>query len=147
MMATQDHPQVKATNVTSEEAQWIAEHAEGLSDSTKRAKWIHSPDEKADRDGQTLASRSHEVIRHWAEERGGRPATVRGSEHEGHPGVLRIIFAQPGSRADSNLEEISWDDWFRTFDARELVFLFQDPMSDGTQSNFFQLDSPNRENA
>jgi len=131
----------KATNVTPEEAQFISEHDQ-LSDSTKRARWIHSPDEHADRPGQTLATRSPEVIRHWAEKRGGRPATVPGTEHDGRPGVLRIIFSDEGN---DRLQDISWDDWFRSFDERQLVFLFQETKSDGQQSNFFRLDNPERE--
>jgi hypothetical protein len=136
--------QIKATNLTREDAEFIAAHADELSDSTKRAKWIHSPDERADRPGQTLATRGHEVIEHWAEERGGRPATVPGTEHGDRPGVLRISFSDEG---DSRLEEIGWDDWFRSFDERQLVFLYQDRKRDGSPSNFFRLDSPEREDA
>src|SRR4051794_34320483 len=111
-----DTSRSKATNVTAEEARFIAEHDQ-LSDSTKRARWIHSSDERADHPGQTLATRNQEVIQHWAEERGGRPATVPGTEHEGRPGVLRIVFSAEGN---DRLQEISWDDWFRTFDERQL---------------------------
>jgi len=132
-----------ATNTTPEEAQFIAEHDQ-LSDSTKRARWIHSPEEHADQPGQTLATRSHDVIQRWAEERGGRPATVAGTEHDGRPGVLRIIFSDEGN---DRLQEISWDDWFRTFDERQLVLLFQERKRDGQQSNFFRLDNPEREDA
>jgi hypothetical protein len=59
--------QIKATNLTREDAEFIAAHASELSDSTKRAKWIHSPDERADRPGQTLATRSLGDIEHWAD--------------------------------------------------------------------------------
>jgi len=138
-----DTSRSKATNATPEESRFIAEHDQ-LSDSTKRARWIHSPDEHADRPGQTLATRSKEVIQRWAEERGGRPATVPGSEHDGRPGVLRMVFTEAGS---DRLQEISWDDWFRSFEERQLVFLFQETKSDGQQSNFFRLDNPEREDA
>ena len=136
--------QVKATNLTAEDRKFIAEHGDELSDSTKRAKWIHSSREGADRPGQTLATRGHEVIEHWAKERGGKPATVHGTEHEGRPGVLRFIFTDQG---DDRLREIGWDDWFRSFDERQLVFLFQEKKSDGSPSNFFRLDNPEREDA
>jgi len=132
-----------ATNATPEEARFIAEHDQ-LSDSTRRARCIHSADEHADHPGQTLATRSHEVIQRWAEERGGRPATVPGTEHGGRPGVLRIVFANEGN---DRLQEISWDDWFRTFDERQLVFLFQETTRDGHPSNFSRLDNPDREDA
>ncbi len=113
-----------------------------LSESTKRARWINSPDEHAEHDGQTLATRNHDVIKKWAEERGGVPSTVPGTEHGDRKGVLRFNF--PGYGGD-NLEEISWDEWFRPFDERNLVFLFQERKSDGHQSNFFRLDNPDRE--
>jgi hypothetical protein len=56
--------------------------------------------------------------------------------------VLRITFAEDGR---SRLQEASWDDWFRTFDERQLVFLYQERKKDGTQSNYFRLDCPDRE--
>jgi hypothetical protein len=62
----------------------------------------------------------HDEIRRWAEERGGRPARVRGT------GVLRIDFDDPGGDDDDKLEEISWDEWFRIFDESDVVFLYQD---------------------
>lgn len=44
----------------------------------------------------------HEEIRRWAEERGGRPASVKGTEHgREKAGILRINF--PGSEADEAL--------------------------------------------
>jgi hypothetical protein len=134
--------EIKATNLTKEDRQFIDEHGDQLSRSTQNAKWIHSPEERGDRHGQTLATRSPEVIRAWAEERGGRPATVPDTDHDGHAGVLRITFAQEGN---SRLEEIGWDEWFRAFEERQLVFIYQETTTDGNQSNFFRLDSPERE--
>ncbi len=61
------------------------------------------------------------VIQHWAAERGAQPATVPGTQHDGRAGVLRFNFAGYGGR---DLEEIDWEDWFATFDDRELVFVF-----------------------
>ncbi|MFB3816429.1 MAG: hypothetical protein ACE147_02085 [Candidatus Methylomirabilales bacterium] len=116
----------------------------GLSRSAQRAKWVQGPDERGDRAGQTLATRSHEVIQRWAEQRNAKPATVEGSWHEERPGVLRFDFPGYGGR---RLQEVSWDDWFRTFDDRKLVFLYQEEKRDGTQSNFFRFDSPEREEA
>ena len=130
------------TNRTADDKRFLAEHGDHLSDSTKRAKWIHSLEERADRPSQTLATRSREVIEQWAAERGGHPATVPGTEHEGRPGVLRIAFTDDG---DSRLQEIPWDDWFRSFDDRLLVFLYQENKTDGSPSTFFRLDNPERE--
>lgn len=132
-----------AKNVNREEKRFLEQHAEGLSDTTtKYAKWIHSPDEGEDHEGQSLATRSHEVIRAWAEKRGAKPATVPNSEHDGHVGVLRFDFPGYGG---GDLQEISWEEWFEPFDERELVFLYQEHKSDGTESNFFQLDNPESE--
>lgn len=118
------------------------EHDSGLSRSTLHAKWIDSPSGHEDRHGETLATRSHDVIRHWAEERDARPATVEGTEHHGDPGVLRFDF---GGREGSKLKHIDWDQWFAPFDKRDLVFVFQEHRADGSQSNFFHLDNPDRE--
>jgi hypothetical protein len=133
---------VKAKNVTKDEAEFIQRHQESLSKTTQRAKWLHDPEEHEDKPGQSLATRSHDVIRHWADDRGAKPATVHGTERERRPGVLRFNF--PGYGGES-LEEVNWDDWFRTFDDRELVFIFQEHRRNGGASNFFKLDSPHRE--
>jgi len=75
-----------------------------------------------------------------------------GRAPRGRPGVGARQRA-PGARLDfpgcggSGLERISWDEWFAAFDARELNFLFQEQRTDGSPSNFFQLESPHREQA
>lgn len=122
---------------------YLAEYRDKLSDTARRAKWISGSDEHADHDGQTLATRSHDVIRAWAEERGAKPATIGGTEHEGRPGVLRFDF--PGYGEGGRLEHIEWERWFESFDERELVFMFQERLKSGEQSNFFKLDNPHRE--
>jgi hypothetical protein len=78
----------------------------------------------------------HDTIRTWAEERGGRPATVKGTESgDEDAGILRIDFQDP----DDRLEEISWDEWFDKFDEANLAFLYQDEKKDGETSTFFKL--------
>lgn len=125
---------------TGDDEQYLEEHAGELSRSTERAKWIHRVGEGPDHDGQTLATRNPEVIRQWAEARGGRPATSAGGDAK-RPRVLRFDFPD----YDKGLQEVSWDDWLRTFEERELVFVYQETMKAGNQSNFFRLDSPHRE--
>lgn len=115
-----------------------------LSPSTMRAKWISSTDEHAERKGQTLATRDHDVIRRWAADREARPATVIGTEHGKRAGVLRFAFNGQDSK---RLQAIDWDEWFDTFDGRDLVFLYQEHLRSGNQSNFFRFDSPHREDA
>jgi hypothetical protein len=130
-------------NASAEDLEYIRKHGERLSKSTLRAKWIHSRDEKPDRNGQTLATRSPDVIRRWAEERGGEPAAATRGRRDGRPHVLRFAFAEGGA----SLERIPWEEWQRTFEERDLVFLYQERKRDGVQSNFFRLDNPTREDA
>jgi hypothetical protein len=118
------------------------EHGEGLSRSTLHAKWINSVDEHEDYPGQTLATRNHDVIRQWAAERNARPATVPGGDPK-KPRVLRFDF--PGYA--EGLVPVDWNDWFRVFDERQLVFIYQEHLKSGRPSNFFRLDNPQREDA
>jgi hypothetical protein len=111
------------------------------SKSLKYSQEVTSPDEDPERAGRSLATTSHEVIRSWAEERGGVPATVEGTEHGDHLGVLRLDFGGE----NENLRRVSWDDWFETFDVRKLNFIYQEERKDGRQSTFFRLESPDRE--
>lgn len=128
---------------TRDDERYLKEHeGEGLSRSTERARWIHSPQDQAEHDGQTLATRNIDVIRAWAEARGGRPATSPGGDAE-RPRVLRFDFPD----YDKSLQPVSWEAWARVFQERDLVFLFQENKADGRQSNFFRLDSPEREDA
>ena len=77
----------------------------------------------------------HDEIRRWAEDRGGHPATVQGTEHGGEDaGILRIKF--PGSSSDEALEDIDWDTFFSKFEESQLAFVYQDETSRGTESRF-----------
>lgn len=125
---------------------WIRERENKLSPTTLRAKWIHAPGDEADRDGQTLATRANDVIRDWAERRGATPATATRGEEDGRPRTLRFVFGKGDARGGkTRLERIGWDEWLDVFQRRELVFLFQERRKDGSTSNFFRLDSPQRE--
>lgn len=115
----------------------------GSSDSLKYSQEVTSPGDEPERPGRSLVTTHHEVIKRWAEQRGGRPATVPGTEHGDHLGVLRFDFGDK----DDSLREVSWDEWFATFDDRQLNFIYQEETSDGGQSNFFRLESPEREDA
>jgi hypothetical protein len=110
----------------------------------KSGKVVHGPSEEEDREGQTLVTRDHDVIRQWAERRGAEPATVDGTEHGDHLGVLRFDF--PGYGGQS-LRKVSWDEWFKTFDDRGLNFIYQEHKADGSDSNFFRLENPDRNDA
>lgn len=91
--------------------------------------------------GTSKRTTDHDTIRRWAEERGGRPATVRGSSSGDEAGILRIDFPGYGG---SRLQEITWDEFFRKFDEKDLEFLYQDMTREGGQSNFFKLISRGR---
>ena len=64
-------------------------------------------------------TREHELIRAWAEERGGRPARVRGA------GVLRIAFGP----LPPNWEPLDWETFFAAFDEGGLAFLYEESPS------------------
>ena len=101
----------------------------------KYAKWIESADDHEERHGQSLATRNHDVIRQWADNRKASPATA-GQQRESSVGVLRMDFPGYGGK---RLREVSWDEWFQSFDNNKLVFLFQEHKADGSLSNFFKL--------
>jgi hypothetical protein len=79
----------------------------------------------------------HDEIRRWVQERGGRPATVEGTEAGGEAGVLRIDF--PGVGAEDRLKEISWEEFFEKFDDEQLAFLYQEETASGEESRFSKL--------
>jgi hypothetical protein len=90
--------------------------------------------------GSAIRTTDHEGIRRWAEDRGGLPTIVKGTE-----GLLRIDFVrgkQSGGRAAS-LEEVSWDRWFEIFDDNGLTFL----CANEPDSKFFKLVRATREEA
>jgi hypothetical protein len=99
----------------------------------QRAKWVYY------RHGQTLATRNPAVIKAWADARNAKPATSPGGDRE-NPRVLRFDFPD----YDKGLQQVSWDAWCRVFEERGRVFLFQQHLKSGKQSNFFQLDNPKR---
>ena len=116
---------------------------EQTSKSLKYSQEVTSPEEEPERPGRSLATTNHEVIKRWAEERDATPATVEGTEHGDLLGVLRFDFGGDNDR----LRHVSWDEWFETFDRRRLNFIYQEERRDGRQSNFFRIESPEREDA
>ncbi|MEU5868147.1 hypothetical protein ABZ815_43740 [Nonomuraea sp. NPDC047529] len=105
---------------------------------------VTSTGEHEERPGRSLVTTDHDVIREWAHERGARPATVPGTEHQGRAGVLRFDFPGYGG---GDLAEITWEEWLETFDQRKLSFIYQEHKKDGQQSNFFRLENPDRQDA
>ena len=86
------------------------------------------------------ATTDHEVIRKWAEDRGGKPATVEGTERGGDGvGMIRLEFPDAPGANDDKLTEITWDEWFAKFDEGGLALLYQEHTADGQPSNFNKL--------
>nr|WP_233196804.1 hypothetical protein [Verrucosispora sp. ts21] len=106
---------------------------------------ISSLQDRPERPGRSLVTTNHDVIQRWARERGAKPATISGTERDGRAGVL--TFNIPGYRESSRIREITWDEWFHTFDLRRLNLIYQEQLRDGRQSNFFRTESPDREDA
>ena len=83
----------------------------------------------------SFTTRDHDVIRTWAEARGGTPADVRGTGNGAGAGVLRIEFRDEADR----LEDVGWDAFFETFDDSDVDFLYQERTSDGSVSRFHKF--------
>lgn len=70
------------------------------------------------------ATTDHQEIRSWVEERGGKPAAVKGTGSGDDPGVLRIDF--PDYTGEEPLRQISWEQFFEKFEKERLAFLCQE---------------------
>ena len=86
----------------------------------------------------------HDTIRKWAETRGGKPACVKGTGGGGDRGMIRLMFPDAPNHDDSDLEPISWEQWFEKFEDKKLALVYEDETS-GNKRNFNKLVS--RENA
>ncbi len=79
----------------------------------------------------------HDLIRKWVEQRGGHPATIKGTGKGGEAGVLRIDF--PGGAGEEKLEHISWDEFFNKFEENQLAMLYQERTAGGKESRFVKF--------
>lgn len=84
----------------------------------------------------------HDVIRAWAEARGGRPASVEDTGGGGDAGLLRLEFPDRAQADDARLDDVDWDRFFTTFDDRGLAFVYQEKTSDGESSRFNRFVRP-----
>lgn len=71
---------------------------------------------------------NHDEIRKWAEQHGGKPAAVDRTHQKGDVGIIRIMFPKAPNSEHGHLLEISWEEFFKEFEDRELALLY-DPKS------------------
>lgn len=86
---------------------------------------------------EATTTTDHSIIQKWVEKRGGKPATVKLAKKEGKVTILRIHFHGRGN--DAELQDITWDDFFKAFDQHNLAFLHQEKTADGKESRFFKF--------
>jgi hypothetical protein len=79
---------------------------------------------------QAIRTIDHDEIRDWVEARGGGPAVIEGT-HDGEvSGILRVDFGLD----EEALEPVSWEEFFRVFDANDLAFVYEGLSDDGAES-------------
>jgi hypothetical protein len=87
---------------------------------------------KTQTEAASYTTTDHDVIRAWAEARGGSPASAAGDQGESDAGLLRIEFRDDSGK----LEDVDWEPFFKTFDDRKLAFVYQENTSSGEISRF-----------
>jgi hypothetical protein len=110
--------------------------AKASDSAAKVSKATHSKEETHSSHGSQTTTDRDEIIA-WAEERGAKPACVRGTGDKGDIGILRLDF--PGYTGEDKLQEITWDEWFEKFEDRKLALLHQDTTASGEKSNFNKI--------
>jgi hypothetical protein len=86
----------------------------------------------------SIVTTDHDEIREWAEERGARPACVKGTGHKtGDVGMIRLDF--PGYSGEESLQPITWEEFFKAFEENELALVYQEETAGGQKSNFNKL--------
>ena len=85
---------------------------------------------------RSTVTTDHARIKEWVEKRGGKPAHVKSTGQDGAPGLLRIDF--PDGKEEA-LEQISWEEFFRKFEEKNLAFLYQEDGAGGGESRFNKL--------
>jgi hypothetical protein len=68
----------------------------------------------------------HDTIRKWAEKKGGKPAAVDRTHKGDDVGIIRIMFPDNPQSEHQALVEISWDEFFREFEERQLALLYEE---------------------
>lgn len=84
---------------------------------------------------EAKVTQDHNIIRKWAEARGGKPSAVAQTQSPGDSGILRLDFEPK----DKGLDVLTWGEFFEKFDEAELSFLYQDKTDDGKVSRFHKF--------
>ncbi|MBK8907114.1 MAG: hypothetical protein IPM60_04195 [Rhodospirillales bacterium] len=84
---------------------------------------------------ESKTTTDHDVIRRWAEERGGRPAAVQATHDDDDVGIIRIAFDD----GKEELDIITWEELFEKFEEQKLAFLYQNETKGGGTSRFFKF--------
>jgi len=71
-------------------------------------------------------STDHDAIRKWAEGKGGKPAAVDRTHSDEDVGLIRIMFPDAPNSHHENLVEITWEEFFKEFDERNLALIFDE---------------------
>lgn len=71
------------------------------------------------------ATTDHDTIRKWAESHGGKPAAVDRTHKGGDVGIIRIMFPEAQQSKHESLVEITWDEFFKEFEERDLALLYE----------------------
>ena len=83
--------------------------------------------------GQSVATRDHDIIRAWAARHGAEPATGEATATgpataaRVNDGGVGIRFNFPGF---GRFRSIEWAEWFEHFDRNSLVFLYEEDVAD-----------------
>ncbi len=77
------------------------------------------------------------AIKRWAEARNGVPTFVKGTESD-DSGLLRIHFPQ-ASNNDEDFDRVDWNEFFDTFEEKNLAFLYQEEKENGQKSTFHKF--------
>ncbi len=85
---------------------------------------------KLEKDNRTTTDR--DKIKRWITERKGRPTLVKSPKRSIQ---LRIDFGE----SDDELEEISWDEFFRIFDNNNLALVYEEYTKDNEISRFYKF--------
>ncbi len=89
----------------------------------------------------SFTTTDHDIVREWAQSRGGRPASAEGTESgEDEVGVLRIEFPEgPDGSAAGRLAEVDWEPFFAKFESSGVALLYQEKTSSGETSRFHKF--------